>query len=98
MDLQSQILLGEEGFIDSVKDLLEGKKVEKEIPRLQRYVDRPTLNNLFKGQKMRGEERDAGIHTAHMNYGYGLKEIADYLGIHYTTVSKVIAKAVATRK
>jgi hypothetical protein len=98
MDLQSQILLGEEGFIDSVKDLLEGKKVEKEIPRLQRYVDRPTLNNLFKGQKMRGEERDAGIYTAHMNYGYGLKEIADYLGIHYTTVSKVIARAVATRK
>ena len=24
-----------------------------------------------------------------MSYGYTLKEIADYLGIHYTTISKV---------
>ncbi|MGQ9570888.1 MAG: hypothetical protein ACUVUQ_08625 [Thermodesulfovibrionales bacterium] len=25
-----------------------------------------------------------------MKYGYTLKEIADYLGVHYTTVSKAI--------
>jgi len=30
------------------------------------------------------------MHQAHVKYGYTLKEIADYLGIHYTTVSKVI--------
>nr|MBF0223650.1 LacI family transcriptional regulator [Desulfobulbaceae bacterium] len=28
---------------------------------------------------------------AHITHGYTLKEIADCLGIHYTTVSKVVA-------
>jgi hypothetical protein len=35
---------------------------------------------------------------AHMSYGYTLKEIADYLGIHYTTVSKVIGRAEVNKK
>jgi len=30
------------------------------------------------------------IYAAHIEYGYTIKEIADYLGIHYSTVSKVI--------
>ncbi len=33
-----------------------------------------------------------------MSHGYPLKEIADYLRIHYTTVSKVIAKALLSKK
>ncbi|MBI5043587.1 MAG: helix-turn-helix domain-containing protein [Nitrospirae bacterium] len=28
----------------------------------------------------------------YLRYGYTLKEIADYLTIHYTTVSKIIKK------
>lgn len=31
-----------------------------------------------------------GIYVAHVKYGYKLNEISKYLGIHYTTVSKVI--------
>ncbi|MBI5043584.1 MAG: helix-turn-helix domain-containing protein [Nitrospirae bacterium] len=27
---------------------------------------------------------------AHVKYGYTLKEIADYLSIHYTTVSNIV--------
>jgi DNA-binding MarR family transcriptional regulator len=34
--------------------------------------------------------RNKQIETAHMQYGYTLKEIADRLHIHYTTVSKVL--------
>jgi putative transposase len=97
MELQGQILLGEEEFIDRIKDFLENKKQVKEIPGQQRYVNRPSLNKLFSGQERR-LQRDLSIYTAHMNHGYRLKEIADYLGIHYTTVSKVIAKAAVTRK
>jgi DNA-binding transcriptional regulator LsrR (DeoR family) len=33
-----------------------------------------------------------------MNHGYTQKEIADYLGIYHTTVSKVIVKMVPTKK
>jgi hypothetical protein len=52
----------------------------------------PSLDKIFSGREAKGP-RDTGINTAHMSYGYTLKEIAGYLGIHYTTVSKVIGKA-----
>ncbi|RJP60524.1 MAG: hypothetical protein C4549_00515 [Deltaproteobacteria bacterium] len=88
-DLQGQILLGEEGFIDKFKEHLFDKEKIKEIPRAQRYVSRPGLSRLFpKGEK--ATERNRHVYAAHVKYGYTLKEIADHLGIHYTTVSKAL--------
>jgi REP element-mobilizing transposase RayT len=94
--LQGQVLLGEEGFTLKFKELLENKRDVKEIPRLQRYANRPSLNTIFSGQKSTAE-RDTGINIAHVNHGYTLKEIADHLGIHYTTVSRVITKKAANK-
>jgi len=96
-ELQCQVLLGEEEFIEKFKGVLEEKKQVKEIPRLQRYIGRPSLDNIFRGQKIKAQ-RNISIGSAHMNQGYSLKEIGDYLGIHYTTVSKVLAKAEANKK
>jgi DNA-binding MarR family transcriptional regulator len=31
-------------------------------------------------------------YEAHLQYGYTLKEIAEYIGLHYTTVSRAIKK------
>lgn len=90
-ELQGQMLLGDEGFIEKFKHLLSDKEKVKEIPRLQRYVGRPSLINLFKGIETKAL-RDKGIHDAHVKYGYTLKEIADHLKIHYTTVSKLVSK------
>jgi len=88
-ELQGQILLGEETFIERYRKLLHGKEQIKEIPRIQRYLNRPKLADLFcKGDEKKG--RDKNIYAAHVRYGYRLNEIAAYLGIHYTTVSKVI--------
>lgn len=88
-ELQGQILLGEETFIDSHKNLFQGKQPIKEISRAQRYLNRPKLPNLFSKGKDK-VERNKQIHLAHIRHGYTLKMIADHLGIHYTTVSKVI--------
>ncbi|MCL4491506.1 MAG: transposase [Nitrospirae bacterium] len=88
-DLQGQILLGEEEFIEKYKDLLSDKEQIKEIPRPQRYVSRPRLSKLLSKED-KTARRNRGIHSAHVKYGYTLKEIADHLKIHYTTVSKVI--------
>ena len=73
------------------------KKFVKEIPRSQRYVSRPSLGKIFGGKETR-IQRDVGICVAHLNHGYTLKEIADYLHVHYTTVSKVISKAGKRKK
>lgn len=88
-DLQGQILLGEEGFIDKFKDHLTDKDKIKEFPRAQRYVSRPPLSKLFSAND-KISTRNKHISTALVKYGYTLKEIADHLDIHYTTVSKAM--------
>ena len=94
-ELQGQILLGEDSFVEKFKDLLGDKEAIKEIPRQQRYAGRPNLKEIFK-RKSSGfgsgvkKRRNQGIYSAHTNYGYTFKDIADHLGIHYTTVSKII--------
>lgn len=87
--LEGQILLGEEDFIKRFKGLLSDKKEIKEIPRRQRYVGRPELSKLFIKAQNRNKTKEA-IYHAHIKYGYTLKEIADYLKVHYTTISKII--------
>lgn len=91
-ELQGQILLGEKAFIEKYIKFLHGKEEIKEIPRIQRYLNRPKLVDLFcKADKKKG--RDKNIYAAHVRYGYRLNEISEYLGIHYTTVSKVLKYA-----
>lgn len=88
-DLEGQVLLGEEDFITKFKGLLADKKEIKEIPRRQRYIGRPELTKLFLKSQDRNRRKEA-IYHAHIKYGYTLKEIADYLKVHYTTISKII--------
>lgn len=89
--LRGQVLLGEEKFVKGFKALLSDKDQVKEIPRQQRHVARPGLEELFQ-KRVSGKQRNKNIYAAHMKYGYKLYEIANYLQIHYTTVSKIIAK------
>ena len=77
--------------------LLEHKREVKEIPRTQRYIGRVGLDKILSGQEGKAQ-RDIRINAAHLNHGYTLKEIADYLQIHYSTVSKVIGRAAINRK
>ncbi len=89
--LHGQSFLGSTEFADKLDDLLNEKRHAHEIPRKQRYLARPSLDELFRscGNKA---ERDRTVAEAHVAHGYLLREIAEHLGIHYTTVSKVIKK------
>jgi len=51
-------------------------------------MTRPPLNEIFKckGKK----SKDKAMYEAHLRYGYTLKDIVEYIGIYYTTVSKAI--------
>ena len=37
-------------------------------------------------------QKDEAMYEAHLKYGYTLKETAEYIGIDYATVSRVIRK------
>lgn len=90
-ELKGQVLLGQEAFIERFKPHLLEKAKVKEIPRQQRYATRPGLEELFN-QYSSKEERNKIICAAHIEHGYRLNEIAQYLRIHYSTVSKIVAK------
>jgi REP element-mobilizing transposase RayT len=89
--LVGQIVFGGSDFVADIQSrLIDAEKIG-EIPRAQRFPGRPTLGELFpKQEKQDKTVRNKQIEMTHMQYGYTLKEIADQLHIHYTTVSKVL--------
>jgi len=89
--LSGQIILGTEGFIQHAKEMIGGREEIPEIPRTQRHVGRPAVEDIFPAEtKITKQERNHLIRHAYSVYGYTLKEIAQALGVHYTTISKVI--------
>jgi len=85
---KGQILLGSEDFITKMDQLIKQKEKLSEIPRSQLYAARPTLDKIFQGK----DKKESKIYRASQAYGYTLKKIAEFLGVHYTTVSKIIKK------
>ena len=96
--LKGQVVLGSDTFIERVREFFVGKEQFTEIPRLQRMAGRPILETMLPaGEQFSRNERNSAIIKAHVKYCYTLKEIAEHLEIHYTTVSKVV-KAGLLRK
>ncbi len=92
-DLKGQVLLGSRDFVKQFDHLLQDKESVKEIPRHQRFAGRPDLEVIFAGaDELTKSMRNEKIYDAHINYGYTLKAISEILGLHYTTVSKVVQK------
>lgn len=83
--LRGQIYFGSEAFIE--RHVPEGSSAFREIPREQRLINRPSLAEVFAN-----EPDDLAIAAAYRQYGYKLKDIADYLGVHYSTVSRRLRK------
>jgi putative transposase len=91
--LTGQIFLGSIGFLEPFRDLLEERQEMEEIPRPQRFASRPPLGDLFREAGRNRLSRDKMIYESHVQHGYTLKEIAQHLGIHYTTVSRAVKRA-----
>ena len=84
-----QVLLGSNRFLSEMQPFLQGERLAKRGPKAVKR--RRSLNTLFKkvDDKSRGERNEL-MKKAHLDFGYTLMEIGDHLGLHYTTVSKVI--------
>ncbi len=89
LKLKGQVLLGSESFIAQLH--LQMAHPDLEIPRSQRMLQRPDLASIFS-KEVRADKpmRDEAIRRAYLEYGYTMASIANFLGIHYSTVSRVI--------
>ena len=91
-EVRGQALLGEDEFADSLVAHLRKHKDVPEIPKSQRYVNRPLLGKIFTEQVIRDKQkRDRNIVEAVERHLYSQREIADHLGLHYTSVSRIIS-------
>jgi len=91
-DIKGQSILGEGDFVNCLIDFARGYEKIKEIPKVQRYLNRPSLSAIFENTNGEKRKRNRGIAEAVKRWGYSEKEIADYLRLHYSTVSRLIGR------
>ena len=65
------------------------RKIKGDTER-ERYLTRPALKEIFKPKDQKS--KDQVMYEAHPQYGYALKEIVEYIGLHYSTVSRAIKR------
>jgi REP element-mobilizing transposase RayT len=90
MEAVGQLILGGRDFIEGITPRIDNKSEIKEFVRQQRLLGRPALEKLF-GEIEDKQIRNQTIRTAYLDYGYSLKEIADYLSLHYSTISLIVS-------
>jgi putative transposase len=89
--VKRQAILGEDEFVRKFGDYLKKHKDIAEIPKGQRYAVRPDLDSLFTDTILQSrKERDSKIREAVEEYGYTQREVADHLGLHFSSVSRIM--------
>ncbi|MGD8252572.1 MAG: hypothetical protein PVF20_09670 [Desulfobacterales bacterium] len=91
--LKGQCLLGGKEWIEKLTPYLKQKATIKEIRLVDRKVLRPDLAQLFSDANLASKAlRNRAMRAAYFEHGYRQKEIADHLGLHYTTVCNILRK------
>lgn len=83
--VSGQIFLGSDAFAEEMKRQLPGDRDLREVPRAQRRpVAQPLSHYAGSGDRRRA------MAEAYASGDYTMREIADYFGVHYATVSRAI--------
>ena len=85
--LQGQIYLGSASFIKKMQSKLDQKPKLLEIPKAQRRAMTRELADYASAY-----ERDDAIAVAYLSGRHTMAAIADYFGVHFTTVSRLVKK------
>ncbi len=88
--LRAGCLIGSDSFVASMRSHLLETPVDQNVLRRERDAARPGLDELFANVIDR-VDRDHRIHEAVRLHHYKLREVADHLDLHFSTIS-VIAK------
>jgi REP element-mobilizing transposase RayT len=94
--IKRQCVLGSESFIQRISSHFSKESNFSEIPKHQRYANRPPLKELFP-EGMTKASRNEAMHTAFTEYGYTQQEIAACIGLHYSWVSRIILKTTKSK-
>ena len=87
--LTKQIFLGREEAVSHWQSMIDGDVDLSEIPSSQRRAKPKSIEEYQANAKTRNE----AITQAYSSGGYTLKELGDYFGLHYSTVSGIVKRA-----
>ena len=85
-ELRKQIYLGDDAFVEEMQTRVESDVDLSEIPSSQKRKLAKPVKDYFDQTSSRNE----GIYRAYQSGGYSMKAITDAIGLHYSSVSKVI--------
>lgn len=88
-DLRQEIYLGDEAFVErSQARLQEHQRQDSEIPRPQRIKKPSSLDEIF----VNAGDVPSGVLAAYRSGQFTMRQIADHLDVHYSTISRLIAR------
>ena len=87
--LKNQMYLGDDAFVEKMMKYIDGSQELSEVPSSQR---RPVPKPISAYAEF-SISRDEAIEKAYATGGFSMKEIGDYFGLHYSRISRIIAKA-----
>jgi len=90
-EVKGQSILGENDFVGGLMSHINRQQEIPEIPKRDRYVNRPSLETIFTEKVILDKrKRDTKIIDAVQRYGYTPQQIAAHLHLHYSTISNLV--------
>ena len=84
--LQNQIYLGDEDFVNDMQGKLDPEQSLKDIPKKQKQAPIKPLSYFAKQYKT----RDECMAQAYLSGHYTLEQVGEYFGLSYATVSRAV--------
>ncbi|MDP2185605.1 MAG: transposase [Xanthomonadales bacterium] len=87
--LNRQVFLGDDAFVTRMQNApaaLESAKADVNIPRAHRRPPAPPLANIAAAHT----SREAAMIAAHASGEYSYQQIAEFFGVHFTTVGRLV--------
>ncbi len=86
-ELKNQIYLGSEAFVDEMQRKMNTDRRLSEIPKTHRRPVARPLTWYFQ----KHPDRDSAVFEAFRSGGYSMREIGDHVGLHYSTISRIVS-------
>jgi putative transposase len=87
-DIDAELVRGTADFQKRARKVIGATLYKSRLPRRFRAIGRPELDEIFAGVKK--ANRRQVVLRAHVAHGYLLSEIARYLDLHPTTISRIV--------
>ncbi|HRQ56495.1 MAG TPA: transposase [Azoarcus taiwanensis] len=91
--VERSIFLGDDSFIKQTLQKVAEMKEDFDIPKVQRRAPPPTLEQIVEAYA----DRDSAMVAAHATGEYSYAEIARWFGVHFTTVGRVVRRALRAK-